>query len=361
MSKIRLKQIDEVEISGYIISVTSGDFNSLSGTVSGLTATGDTLSGEYSNLVSLVNILSGQNTGISGRLSTIESEFDAFDTQINNFSGQVYQLSGEIVNLSNDLDLFSGDLVTAETDIATLNTITDTLSGRINTLSGDVLTATGVINTNISTLSGRIDTTSGNLVATNITAAELSGSFNTISGDLNSVSGDLNSVSGELNTFTGRYVNDYVLLLDVSGSGVAGGGFTAGAWRTRNLNTEVSDSGNICSLSGHRITLSGGIYRCDISCPALKVGTHIARLFNVSNSSGVLTGSAEFSSSAAEYSQTRSRIVGQFRVTGSTGQLFEIQHICSVGYGTYGFGAAGSVGVDVSNIYSMAEFTRIST
>lgn len=346
MSKIRLKQLDEAEVSGYILDVVSGDLSSISGTLSGLTSSGSTMSGEFSNLVSMVNTLSGQNTGISGRLSTIESEFNDFETDVNNFSSVVYQLSGEIVTTNNNLTLFSGDLVAAEADIITLEADSVIASGRINTLSGNVASATGVINSDISTLSGRIDSNSGSIVVT--------------SGKVNTLSGHFTTLSGNVNTFTGRYVNDYVMLCDASGSGVAGGSFSAGSWTTRNLNTEVSDSGNICSLSGHRITLSGGVYRCDISCPALKVGTHIARLFNVSNSSGVLTGSAEYSNSATEYAQTRSRIIGQFIVTGSTGQLFEIQHICSVGYGTYGLGAAGSVGVNVPNIYTVAEFTRIS-
>jgi len=189
MSKIRVKQLDQTELSGYIGDVTSGDFSVIESDIASLETGVDTLSGFYSDLLYSVGVLSGQNNGISGRLDTLESLFNTFDDNLSTLSG----------------------------DIALLET------------------ATGVLNDYISGVESDLnDYISGN----NLASSGLTGSVLSISGSVD------------------NYIYNYILVQDTKASGVGGGTFTAGSWQTRNLNLELSDSGNLCSISSNRLTLS---------------------------------------------------------------------------------------------------------
>lgn len=337
MSKVRLKQLDQDEISGFAKQVLSGDLSSISGSLTGLIYTGNTLSGNFSTLNIKVDVLSGQNTGISGRLDTIEQDFSAFSDQIDNFSGEMYGLSGIVNLLSGDLSFFSGNLVTAETDLASQ-------SGRIDINSGNIISSSGALNSKISIVSGLVDSISGKQDIT--------------SGKVVSISGSLNTLSGNFTGFTGRYVNDYVLVCDSKASGTAGGTFTSGAWRTRDINTELFDDGSICTLSSNQIILSGGIYHCDISCPAWVVGKHKARLYNISSASVLLNGTSEETNNSGFYASTRSFIKGRI-ILPSTGAILEVQHIASNTETSDGFGKACTLDTG-NNIYTLAEFRRTS-
>ncbi len=344
MSKIRLKQIDQNEVSGYILDVTTGTFSGINSSLTGCIYTGATLSGGCTILANQFNTYSGQLVTFSGELDTIEQDFTDFDANLGNVSGEVYAISGYMNSLSGDMVFFSGLVGTLQSTVTSLSSNVLAISGSLNTVSGNLDTLSG----NLNTVSGIASTATGNISA-------FSGTYTTATGNLNAA---ITGLSGSFTGFTGRYVNDYIYLCDVSGSGVAGGTFNSGSWVTRNINTEVIDSGNLCSLSANRMTLSGGVYRCDISVPAYLVSTHISRLRNISNSTTLLTGTAEYSSVGV---QSRSRILGQFTITGTTGQLLEVQHICGASSATFGLGAAGSVADNVPNIYTTAEFTRIRT
>ena len=119
-------------------------------------------------------------------------------------------------------------------------------------------------------------------------------------------------------------MGDYVKVSDVKASGTDGGTFTAGAWRTRVLNTEDTDTASICTLSGSQITLAAGTYRCRISAPAMRVNRNKAILYNVSDSSTELIGTSEFADSDSSGSQTRSFISGQFTI--ASAKTFEVRH-----------------------------------
>lgn len=145
---------------------------------------------------------------------------------------------------------------------------------------------------------------------------------------------------------------NYVKVSDVK-SAVGGGAFYAGAWRTRDLNTEDSDAGGLCSLSSNQITLAAGTYRCQISCPGWAVEKHVARLYDVTGDTELLRGTSERSEIAGDASQTRSIICGQFTVAKS--HSLKIQHYCTHSEG-YGFGQ-GLSGID--NVYTVAEFWKL--
>ena len=144
----------------------------------------------------------------------------------------------------------------------------------------------------------------------------------------------------------------YVKVSDVKTGGTDGGTFTLGAWRTRVLNYEDSDTDSICSLSSNQITLSAGTYICSISAPATSVNRHKAKLRNTTASTNLLTGTSEF---AYPNVSNRSFISGKFTVAAS--QALEVQHVCETSNTTYGFGVATNAGVP--EVYTVAEFWKV--
>ena len=71
--------------------------------------------------------------------------------------------------------------------------------------------------------------------------------------------------------------NAFLHLQDQKTSGTEGGNFTSGAWNTRTLNTEVTDTIG-STLSSNQFTLPAGTYYIEASAPAYSVGRHLSRL-----------------------------------------------------------------------------------
>ena len=57
----------------------------------------------------------------------------------------------------------------------------------------------------------------------------------------------------------GGKFESYAIIADQKSSTTQGGGFTSGAWRTRDLNTEIADADGIVSISSNQFTLGAGI------------------------------------------------------------------------------------------------------
>ena len=145
----------------------------------------------------------------------------------------------------------------------------------------------------------------------------------------------------------------YIKVTDTKAQNTAGGDFTNGAWRTRDLTTEDSDTNNDCALNVNQITLTAGTYECLISCPAFDTDRHQARLYNVTGAAVVLIGTTEFC--AASYNvHNRSFIVGRFTI--AAGQALEVQHQ-SEQTAASGFGIPANF---TSEVYTIAEFWRVS-
>lgn len=145
----------------------------------------------------------------------------------------------------------------------------------------------------------------------------------------------------------------YVKVSDEKTSGTDGGSFTAGAWRTRDINTENDDDQNICAISTNQITLSKGTYYCEIKTPAYLSRRHKSRLYNVTDAATLLLGSSEYSQDLAS---TSSIIKGRFTID-STKDI-EIQHQCQTSISGNGFGASSGFGVN--EIYTIAALWRIT-
>ena len=145
------------------------------------------------------------------------------------------------------------------------------------------------------------------------------------------------------------------LIEDRKSSGASGGSFTAGAWRTRDLNTLAYNRDSVATLASNRFTLPAGTWLIKWRCPALYVEYHQSQLYNYTASAAVEPGSNAFCDNGTEsFSQTDSS--GQAVVTIAAATAFEIQHQCTRTQAFNGFGAANSFGTEV---YSQTEIWRL--
>ena len=144
---------------------------------------------------------------------------------------------------------------------------------------------------------------------------------------------------------------NYILLRDEKASGVDGGGFTSGAWQTRDINTELFDTGGNASISANQITLDAGTYECVIVCPGFDVGRHQAKLYDTTGAADLILGSNE---NTAVLTATSSLVVGRFTL--SVQSVLEIQHRCNTTRNTDGFGTNNNWGVEV---YTFAELRKV--
>ena len=88
--------------------------------------------------------------------------------------------------------------------------------------------------------------------------------------------------------------NNLLHIQDQKTSGTQGGTFTAGAWQTRVLNTELTSTIAEASLSANQITLPAGDYYLEAAAPAFRVDMHVVRIQNITDASTILSGSAQF-------------------------------------------------------------------
>lgn len=136
-----------------------------------------------------------------------------------------------------------------------------------------------------------------------------------------------------------------------------GGTFTAGAWRIRDLNTVMVDTGShvvgLGSLGSGEVTLPAGTYRCRIRCPSNGVGPNMARLFDVTNAAVILEGSNDLSHVGTTY-VSYAEIVGRFTLVANT--IIRVEHQGTNTTATTGFGIATTFGD--AEVYTVAEFVK---
>jgi hypothetical protein len=144
----------------------------------------------------------------------------------------------------------------------------------------------------------------------------------------------------------------YAKIVDSKAQNTAGGTFTSGADRTRDLNLIEHDDSHITSISSNQFTLQPGTYRYWISAPAQAVDQHQALLYNATSATTVKRGTSELAAAAAS-AQTRATVSGRMTVT--TASAFEVRHRGTATKTTDGFGTAGNFGAE---IYTMVEIWK---
>ena len=156
----------------------------------------------------------------------------------------------------------------------------------------------------------------------------------------------------DLATSTQPIFCSYAIICDEKASGENGGTFTNGAWRTRDLNTEIADPDGIVSISSNQFTLQAGTYLVRATVPAYKATSHVAKLYNATDSSDIQMGTAQ-TAHVSYLGQSNSFISARFTL--SSAKALEIQHQCSHTINTDGFGNGHDYGV---NIFTQVEIYK---
>jgi hypothetical protein len=263
------------------------------------------------------------------------------------------------LTVGNNLDVALDLNVSGSVDVGVDLDVTGTLTAGTLTLT-DLIVDTDLIKTdsannrvgiNIATptealdVVGKIKTSDdlligGELLASNGSVSNPSLSFtNDSNSGLYSISDNVIGLAingtkrGEINTNGLQALDNILIVEDEKTANTAGGTFTSGAWRTRDLNTVRVNRVTGASLSSNQITLPAGTYRIFASAPAFNVTQHKLRLYNVTSSVKILDGTSERSVSNTT---TRSIIIGEFTITVQSALI--IEHRCASSLTIDGFG-----------------------
>ena len=132
---------------------------------------------------------------------------------------------------------------------------------------------------------------------------------------------------------TGKFESALLHVRDEKASGTSAGDFNSGAWRTRTLNTSLTNEISGASLSSNQIILPSGTYFIMATTPAFLVASHKAKLRNITDSSDTLIGTSEYCDGNIT---TSSFVFGRFTIASQ--KTFELQHRCSNTKAGNGFG-----------------------
>jgi len=131
--------------------------------------------------------------------------------------------------------------------------------------------------------------------------------------------------------------SSYAIIADQKAQSTAGGTATSGAWRTRDLNTEIADPDGIVSIATNQFTLGAGSYLIKWSSGAMDCDYSQSRLYDV-------TGTAEVEVGTSEYSYTNYdsnyRSIGTARVSPGSSNVYQIEHQVYTTKATNGWGLA---------------------
>ena len=144
------------------------------------------------------------------------------------------------------------------------------------------------------------------------------------------------------------------VIADEKGSLTGGGTFTAGAWQTRDLNTEISDADGIVSIASNQFTLGAGTYLIEWSCPVYVVNRHQTKLYSITNSSDLAKGTSEYSDNG---NAVQNRSFGAFVHTISASHTYEIRHYAITSSTTLGFGVNGGTGIN--SVYTLVKISKL--
>lgn len=148
---------------------------------------------------------------------------------------------------------------------------------------------------------------------------------------------------------TGSGSGQILHVRDQKAAGADAGSFSNGAWRTRVLNTVLTNTVSGASLASNQITLAAGTYKVTARAPAFQVGRHQTKLVNITDTVDEIIGAtSNTSAGGGDPVQTDSILTGVLTVSGS--KVYELQHRCSSTKSTNGLGTAANFGI--SEVYA---------
>ena len=173
------------------------------------------------------------------------------------------------------------------------------------------------------------------------------GTFSSIRGDHHGDGANLTSIpaanivgvctSGLTKTGGFGKFASYAIIAKVHDSGTATtyfGAYTTGDWRTRDIDTEISDEDGIVTISSNQFTLQAGNYFIRFACSMYHINKHATRLQNITDSTTAGIGEPN---SSYTYSATL-MTTGTCRVSIDSAKVFEVQGYPSTTKATNGFG-----------------------
>ena len=147
----------------------------------------------------------------------------------------------------------------------------------------------------------------------------------------------------------------YAVFYDLKTNNTAGGTFTSGAWRTRDLQTTGLNQITGASLASNQITLPAGTYVVDAYAPFYRTDTTQAAFYNITDSSFTIVGQTGYIAGNMEV-QTASIVSGAFTIAAQ--KVFELQHIAATTRSTTGFGQNN--GNSVGEVYSIITIAKVA-
>jgi hypothetical protein len=146
----------------------------------------------------------------------------------------------------------------------------------------------------------------------------------------------------------------YAVIADQKTNSTNSGSFTSGAWRTRDLNTELLDPDGIVTISSNQFTLQAGSYLIRWHTPAYQVDSHRSGLYDVTGTAFIEYSINAYANSANNVGNVAS---GFGRVTITAANTYEIRHQAYTTSNNVGFGA-GSVGYGDAEIFTVVEIYK---
>ena len=148
-----------------------------------------------------------------------------------------------------------------------------------------------------------------------------------------------------------------MIVEDVKAYNVAGGDFTLGADRTRDLNTVRYNTIPGASLAANQITLPPGTYEVEWSCPAYRVSRHWSRLWDTTGSVMLIMGSVMYADNNYNGENVS---LGRGVLTLLIESVLELRHRCITTVTTEGFGVATNTS-GYNNVYTQIKLVRKDT
>ena len=140
----------------------------------------------------------------------------------------------------------------------------------------------------------------------------------------------------------GAFESDLLHVQDQKSSGTSGGTATSGDWRTRDLNTVVTNTITGCSLGSNQATLVAGTYFCIGYGVCHRTGEHKTKIYDTTGTADLLIGSS-VRTYAADNDANTSHVSGTFVLSGTSD--IELQHRVSSTLADTGFGIVSSFSV----------------
>jgi len=132
----------------------------------------------------------------------------------------------------------------------------------------------------------------------------------------------------EAKAFTGSLLH----VQDQKTSGTVSQSITSGDWRTRTLNTVVTNEITGASLASNQITLPVGTYYIEADAIAgLATAQQQLRIRNITDSTTTLTGLNAYNNNSGGYASTPVKVRGRFTLAGT--KILELQHRVTVSVG----------------------------